>query len=154
LADPFSLSDENLQPIIAGLSAAPIMGAQARTQDALGRLSGMGLARGGATVDAISDVQGQLGADLAGLRARIQMQQLAQMWPDILNAMSTGSNLLQQRYAWDRDISNAQLGSASTLTQLAGQPGPAAMIGQGIGNLASSALGGWAQNWGAPTPGG
>ena len=108
-------------------------------------------ARSGAAVAGASNIASDLGSRMGTISADLDMRALAQMWPDIQNALAGGGNFLQQQYAWDRDLANAYQGTGSTLAQLAAIPTTGQMVGQGLGNIAGSVLGGWAgSGFGAP----
>ena len=105
-------------------------------------------ARSGAAVAGASNIASDLGSRMGTISADLDMRALAQMWPDIQNALAGGGNFLQQQYAWDRDLANAYQGTGSTLAQLAAIPTTGQMVGQGLGNIAGSVLGGWAGSGG------
>ena len=129
------LSGQNLEDIKIGMAGQAHQGARNAFEQMMGGLAGTGNARGGAAAQNAADISAGLGNQLAQISSQLDLQSLQSMWPDILNALSAQSGVTTPRYAWDRDLSNAQLGVGSTLTQLAGQPSPASQLGQGIGGI-------------------
>ena len=147
-ADPFTYSEERLHPIKEQMYGVAQGGAANKFEEMLHNMSMGPGARSGAAVAGASNIASDLGSRMGTISADMDMRALAQMWPDIQNALAGGGNFLQQQYAWDRDLANAYQGTGSTLAQLAAIPTTGQMVGQGLGNIAGSVLGGWAGSGG------
>jgi hypothetical protein len=133
--DPFTFDPERAGLMKEQLGRTAHQSAANAFNNMMAGLAGTGNARGGAARAGAADIASNLGGQLGQIESDIDLRQIASMWPDLMNALAFGQGVMTPQYAWDRDLSNAFLGQGSTLTQLSGQPGPAQMIGQGLGQL-------------------
>jgi len=148
LALSFAQNPESLPPEVVALLKANVAdtaqnAARSNLDQGLSGLTGTSGVRSGAANGLRAETASRLGSDIATGQRDIDIAAAQQRPADILNAVNLVSQILGQQFQFDRDISNAYLGSGSLLAQIGAQPSTLQQIGQGIfgtlGNVTSAA---------------